>query len=608
MDLLSPEQRYAFEKFKLGGNLFISGPGGSGKSFLVKYFANHLTDVGSNYQITSTTGCSSILLSNNIKINGISPVVKTIHSWSGIRIGRGTKEEIINSVLKNKWQSRLWKQVNVLIIDEISMLSSKLFDVLDNIGRVVRKNNRPFGGIQIICLGDMYQLPPVGDDNEPETQAFAFESPAWKSTFPIENHIELKTIFRQTDTNYQKVLNEIRIGEMSEESKLILESRVDCKYSPEDNCGIIPMKIFPTRNQVNKVNNGEYNKIQEEEHIYKVKELRTARMYLDTGVHFSPEVVEKCKYMTELQIQYEFSSLKNSMRTDDEIRLKKGVPVMCLVNLDIENGIANGSIGIIQEFILNIEGTKVPIVKFSNGMIKPIQSNTWQSAEFPCIGLRQIPLCLAYSNSIHKMQGSTLDLCEMDLGDTVFAEHQTYVALSRVKTIDGLFLSGFNPLRIKVNPKVKEFYKTFLPIPVVEINTKTDFSSYEYKTPLENTLYYQSGNVGVPLENEKGPPSENEKGPPLDGSCNNECPICIGTMVKPHITACLHQFCHDCIMGYFNNTANTKCPICRTSITLKGIIPVITKKIIKVPKPSFRKVVKKGGCNMNIFLEFQNSS
>ena len=144
MDLLSPEQIYAYDKFQLGENLFVSGPGGSGKSFLIKYFANHLSDIGKNYQITSTTGCSSILLSNNIKINGKSPIVKTVHAWSGIRLGRGTKEDIVNSVLKNKWLVKEWKKVNVLIIDEVSMLSSKLFDVLENIGRLVRKNNSPF--------------------------------------------------------------------------------------------------------------------------------------------------------------------------------------------------------------------------------------------------------------------------------------------------------------------------------------------------------------------------------------------------------------------------------------------------------------------------------
>ena len=582
MDLLSTEQRYAYEKFQSGGNLFISGPGGSGKSFLIKYFANHLQDIGQSYQITSTTGCSSILLSNNIKVNGSeSPVVKTIHSWSGIRLGRGTKEEIINLVLKNKWLVKEWKRVNTLIIDEISMFSSKLFEVLESIGRMVRKNSRPFGGIQIICLGDMYQLSPVGDDNDISTSAFAFESFAWKSVFPIENHIELKTIFRQKDMSYQKVLNEIRIGEMSEESKLILQSRVNCEYNPDDNEGIIPMKIFPTRNQVNRVNTIEYNKIQEEEHIYEVTEIKNARMYLDTGINFSPEVLDKCNHMTELQIEYELRSLKNGMPSDDEIRLKKGVPVMCLVNLDIENGIANGSIGIIEGFTGDY-----PTVKFTNGIKKLMVKHTWQSAEFPSICISQMPLCLGYSNSIHKMQGATLDLCQMDLGSTVFAEHQTYVALSRVKTIEGLYLTDFNPLRIKVSQKVKDFYKTFIPIPVIKEavlmttnDNDFDLSSYEYKTPVE---------------------SENK----------NECPICIGPIVKPQITSCLHRFCYDCIMHHFNNTADTTCPICRTSITLKEIIPVITNenKVIKVPKPSFRKVVKKGGCNMNLYLEFQKSN
>ena len=241
MTELSQGQSYAFERFQQGKNLFISGPGGSGKSHLVKYFVNELHTLGKIHQVTSTTGCSSILLSNNIRIGGRPIIVKTIHSWSGIRLAKGSKEDIIKLVQKNKRVVKEWKRIKTLIIDEVSMMSYKIFDVLETLARTLRKNDRPFGGIQIICLGDFFQLPPVGDYNDPATSAFCFEAPAWTRVFSLENHIELTTIFRQTNPVYQRILNEVRIGQLSEESKKTLEERVGLTYDSANHGGVIPM-------------------------------------------------------------------------------------------------------------------------------------------------------------------------------------------------------------------------------------------------------------------------------------------------------------------------------------------------------------------------------
>ena len=470
MTELSQGQQYAFDKFQRGDNLFVSGPGGSGKSHLIKYFVNHLYTKGTIHQVTSTTGCSSILLSNSIRIGGRPIVVKTIHSWSGIRLGKVSKDEIVRTVMKNKRIVREWRRVKTLIIDEISMFSYKLFEVLEEIGRKTKNNDRPFGGIQLVCLGDFFQLPPVGDYNDPETSAFCFESPVWRRVFPIENHIELTTIYRQLDPTYQRILNEVRVGKLSEESKLELQKRVGLTYDPANHGGVNPMKIFATKNQVNLVNRSQYEKIQEKEQKYNTVVKTNNKRYIETGEDIDEDILEYCQQLSIKELEYETNSMTNNMPSEIEVCLKKGNPVMCLVNLDVESGIANGSIGVIEDFVMMMtDGSpysfkeNVPLVRFANGIVKTIGKYTWQSSEYPTITVSQIPLCLAYSNSIHKMQGSTLDVCEMNLGGSVFAEHQTYVALSRVKSLEGVYLSAFHPQRIRVNPTVVRFYQQVLP-------------------------------------------------------------------------------------------------------------------------------------------------
>lgn len=478
MTELSLEQKKALQLFQRGENVFISGPGGSGKSHLVRYFVDHLHTIGRIHQVTSTTGCSSILLSNSIRIAGKPIIVKTIHSWSGIRLGKGSLDELLRLVDKNKKVVREWRRVRTLIIDEISMLSKKLFTALEYIARKIRGNDRPFGGMQIVCLGDFFQLPPVGDIYEPDTFDFAFESPAWDRVFPIQHHVELVTVFRQKDDAYKRILGEIRTANLSEESKLRLQERVGLVYIPENHGGGVSMKIFPTKNQVNIVNQAQYKRIENTEQVFTMDDYTNVRRYMETGEAFDEDVLFKCLNMTPYEVEAEIRNLSNNSNTDAEVRLKVGVPVMCLVNLDIDMGIANGSMGMVVDFVRTEESENtfisgagvgketrmIPLVQFNNGVRKPIGKYTWQSSEFPCICVSQIPLILCYANSIHKMQGASLDVCEMDLGRQIFAEHQTYVALSRVKSLDGVYLTTFDPSRIRVNPKVVQFYQKFIKV------------------------------------------------------------------------------------------------------------------------------------------------
>jgi ATP-dependent DNA helicase PIF1 len=164
---LSPEQHIAFEKYKRGKNVFITGPGGSGKSALIKCIYQDAKNMKKNIQVCALTGCAALLLGCK---------AKTVHSWSGIGLGNGQPEHLVARVKSNKYSAASWKKTDILVIDEVSMLSLKLFDLLNKIGQSVRQYPRPFGGIQVIFSGDFYQLPPVGTHGEPDTSRFCFES------------------------------------------------------------------------------------------------------------------------------------------------------------------------------------------------------------------------------------------------------------------------------------------------------------------------------------------------------------------------------------------------------------------------------------------------
>jgi ATP-dependent DNA helicase PIF1 len=466
---LSLEQQHAFTKYRLGHNIFITGSGGTGKSYLIKTLKQDLESRGIKHSVCALTGCAAVLL---------NCYAKTIHSWSGIGLGVGTKEEIVEKAIRNKRATTNWKTNQVLIVDEISMMSLKVFEALDQIGKCTKRQYlRPFGGMQVIFIGDFYQLPPVGRGEEAR---FCFESTIWDQTFNLENHIQLKTLYRQKDPEYIRILTEVRDGVLTEESLTALNERLQATYDPSENNGIVPTKLFPRNADADRINQTMYAKIKEEEEKYDLKQVKNLRVFNETSVQIPLEVMTKCADLTNEEVEQQLKLFCENSNLNPQLSLKKGAIVMCLANLDTDAGVCNGSQGIVIDFIANTHNVKCPVVKFLNGVVMTIQPRVYQHGDYPKFGVVQIPLRLAWAFTIHKSQGVTLDIAEIDIGSSIFEFGQTYVALSRIRSLNGLYLSSFNPRKIKTNPTVSELYKKIPEITEeLVVKTKETLSVFE---------------------------------------------------------------------------------------------------------------------------------
>lgn len=433
---LSEEQQQAFHKYIEGHNIFITGPGGTGKSFLIQQIQQDAERRGKRVQVCALTGCAAVLL--NCK-------AKTLHSWSGIGLGNGEIEFYVNKLQTQYHKKKMWKQIDILIVDEVSMMSQKIFELLDAIGKGIRKNGRPFGSIQLIFLGDFYQLPPVGDKSDTETSKFCFESEQWGSTFYKENIIQLKKIFRQKDPVYATILNQIREGRITKKSYQILSGLVD-KTVPMD-APVQPTKLFPIRSSVDAINKSSMSKLQTESREYPIKYIRTVVLSKEDGRRFTSEQIDK-----------ELHAIQTNLLCDSKIILKIGCQVMCIVNIESPTGemICNGSQGVVVRF----NEANLPVVRYTNRCEMIMNYHVWESDTIPGIGVSQIPLILAWAITIHKSQGATMEMAEIDVGSGVFECGQTYVALSRVKSLEGLYLTSFDPSKILVHKKVRDFYQT----------------------------------------------------------------------------------------------------------------------------------------------------
>lgn len=415
LEKLSNEQLISIDKFNNGDSFFLTGEAGTGKTFIIKKFNEIAISNQKNIKITALTGVAALLLDCN---------ACTIHSFCGIGTGKKTKEQLLFKINTKKEVLKKIKNIEILIIDEVSMMSLELFNKLNFIFKNIRKNYKLFGGIQIIFCGDFFQLPPVDSVN------FCFES----EEFNKLDVIELKTIFRQNDNVYKSLLNNIRVGKIKKSQVKILQSKIT-------NSDLDIINICATKKETNNINQSKLNKLINENNY---QEYNFSRKY-------NSDNLKESNYSKE-EIEIEMNYIKNNTLTEENLKLIIGAKVMCIINLN--DFIVNGSIGVIIKFI-----NGYPLVRFENNYEHIFREHSWESETLSGLNINQIPLIYAWAITIHKSQGITLDKAYISVGEDIFESGQVYVALSRVKNLEGLYLKNFSPHKILINKKVLNFYK-----------------------------------------------------------------------------------------------------------------------------------------------------
>ena len=397
--MMNEKQLEAFNIVKNNENLFLSGSAGTGKSFTIKKIVEYLEHNNINYGLTALTGCAASL------ING-----QTIHSYLLLGINKSLKD--IYDDLSKKYISKLklLKSLNTLIIDEISMMSNELLELIDELFKMIKSNTLPFGGIQVIMVGDFHQLPPIKGN-------YCFTSPSW-DVLNMNNVILTDLIRQKDDLVLQEILEELRTGKMSDKTFEILKSLNKTKFIGD----IKPTKLFPVNNTVDKINNKEFQK------LVKINEDNTTTY--------------------KAMANYKIDNIDNF-----DICLTLNAQIMVIRNLSVENHLVNGTRGIVVGLL-----DKCVIIKDMNNNIHNINYYTDLTKNKKNY-ISFMPLKLAYAISIHKSQGSSIDCLELDLGDDIFVAGQTYTALSRATNIKNIRIINIEKNSFFVNKKIIDFYK-----------------------------------------------------------------------------------------------------------------------------------------------------
>ncbi len=395
-------QEQALQILKTGANVFLTGEPGSGKTHTINNYISWLRERGIEPSITASTGIAAT------HVGGM-----TIHAWSGIGIKRDLSEWDLDALLEREPLVRRVRLASVLIIDEVSMLDAHLLTMVDSAVQTLRGNEMPFGGLQIVFVGDFFQLPPV---SKGEPSKFAFESPSWESANPL--HCYLNEQYRQDDDTFLELLGALRAGKLTDSHKDALCARA--QY-PED--GDLSTRLYPHNADVDRINDEALSKI-------------------DTPVKIFEMRSEGGKALVE--------SLKRGCLSPETLSLKDGAAVMFTRN-NFEHGYVNGTLGTVTGFS---EGG-FPLVRTREGATIEASPEEWRIDDRArtLAKIVQVPLRLAWAITVHKSQGMSLDAAVMDLSHA-FEYGQGYVALSRVRSLKGLYLSGFNERALAVHPQI----------------------------------------------------------------------------------------------------------------------------------------------------------
>lgn len=412
-------QETALKILKSGQNVFLTGSAGTGKTYILNEYILYLKSRKIIPTVVAPTGIAASHL------NG-----QTIHSFFSLGIRDSIDEYFISLLLEKKYLQTRFKKLKVLIIDEISMVSPNVFTAIDKILQAFKENEAPFGGIQVILSGDFFQLPPISQSND--RKRFAWQSPSWKALDLQTCYLEKK--FRQDDNQLIFVLDEIRSGQISQKTYDILNQR----HQKDLDIEFTPTKLYTHNMDVDRINNDELHKLPTPAFVFN---------YESEGAKTNIEKLFK------------------SALVQEELTLKKDAVVMFIKN-NPEKYYINGTTGVVIDF--SKDDKKLPIVKLSNGYVIKVEYEDWAIENDKGkvqAKISQIPLKLAWAITIHKSQGMTLDAAQIDLSKT-FEVGQGYVALSRIKNIEGLKLMGFNekalsvdPLILSIDPRIKQASK-----------------------------------------------------------------------------------------------------------------------------------------------------
>ncbi|MEX1112348.1 MAG: PIF1 family DEAD/DEAH box helicase [Candidatus Andersenbacteria bacterium] len=396
-------QREALQILKTGASVFLTGEPGSGKTHTVNAYIDYLKSAKVSVAVTASTGIAAT------HVGGM-----TIHSWSGIGIKRTLSSYDIDRIATNERVAKRILRTAVLIIDEVSMLDGRVLESVDRVCREVKQSQEPFGGMQVVFVGDFFQLPPVSRDGDGPLQ-FAFSSTAWANLRLVTCYLSEQ--YRQADQDFLEVLSALRANAVTPQHRAHLDSR--CVET-----AATMTRLFSHNVDVDRINEQELEKIDAKAVVFHMK------------TRGKKALVEQ---------------LQRGCLSPERLALKKGAVVMFTKNSP-KSAFVNGTLGTVVDFH---EDTRLPIVEVKSGRRIQTEPMEWvvEDNGRALARIVQIPLRLAWAITVHKSQGMSLDAAFVDLRQA-FVEGQGYVALSRVRSLAGLFLAGYNSQALAVHPEV----------------------------------------------------------------------------------------------------------------------------------------------------------